>query len=103
MTGTCSRRDALKAFLLLGAVSVAELPEARADAADHLSPTEPPPQLSVITKMPRRWTPSSSRPTSRSNFAVTVCSCRAHRVSPGAPAIFSRANWSALMAGARSG
>jgi len=40
MTGTCSRRDALKAFLLLGAVSVAELPEARADTADHLSPTE---------------------------------------------------------------
>jgi hypothetical protein len=42
MTETRSRRDALKAFLLLGAVSVAELPEARADTAEHLSPTEAP-------------------------------------------------------------
>jgi hypothetical protein len=36
-----SRRDALKGFLLLGAVSVVEPRKARADAAPHLSPTDP--------------------------------------------------------------
>jgi hypothetical protein len=36
-----SRRDALKGFLVLGTVSVAEAPEARADVAPHLSLTAP--------------------------------------------------------------
>ena len=84
MTDTCSRRDALKAFLLLGAVSVADLPEARADAADHLSPTDATATAlgyhenakSVDAKQFATYQPG--------NFAVPVCSCRAHRVSPGA-------------------
>lgn len=35
------RRDALKAFLLLGAVTVTNMPKALADAPVHLSPTDP--------------------------------------------------------------
>lgn len=41
MSDGISRRDALKGFLLLGAVNVVQLPEARAEGAVHLSTTDP--------------------------------------------------------------
>lgn len=40
MNSGVSRRDALKGVLLLGAVTVVKVRQARADAAEHLSPTD---------------------------------------------------------------